>query len=988
MFFRRGALGVGLAPLMDARSLRASIVGCLLVAAFAAACSNSDRAQRSLVAIAVTPTNPAIAIGTSAQLAATGTFSDGTTEDVTTRLAWSSTDPAIASVGTGGTDDGLAFGVAVGTATITATDVATQVAGSTTLTVTSAVLTSIALTPAQPTIALGSTQQLTATGTFSDNTTQDLTNQVLWTSTFPAIATVSNTPGSRGRATGVAVGTTTITATHSGTAIAGTTDLTVTAAVLTSIAVTPANPSIALGTTAQLTATGTYSDNTTQDLTGSVVWSSADTGIATVSNGLSTSVAVGSTTITATDPMTNVAGSTTLTVTAAVLTSIAVTPANPQISLGMTRQFTATGTYSDSSTQDLTDSVTWSSSDTGIATISNAGGSEGLATSVAAGSTTITATDPGTNVAGSTTLTVTAAVLTSIAVTPANPQVALGLTQQFTATGTYSDSSTQDLTTSVTWSSSDTGIATISNAGGSEGLATTLALGSTTITATDPGTSIAGSTTLTVTAAVLASIAVTPANPQIALGSTQQFTATGIYTDSSSQDLTGSVTWSSSDTGIATISNAGGSEGLATSVAAGSTTISATDPGTSIAGSTTLTVTAAALVSIAVTPANPQVALGMTRQFTATGTYSDSSTQDLTGSVTWSSSDTGIATISNAGGSEGLATTLALGATTITATDPGTSIAGSTTLTVTAAVLVSIAVTPANPQIALGMTQQFTATGTFSDSSTQDLTTSVTWSSSDTGIATISNAGGSEGLATTLAVGSTTITATDPGTMIAGSTTLSVAGDIAFRAAESASAGSGVLSLAISTPAGTAAGDVMVAAIAVRPSSATITAPAGWSLVRRVDNASGNASSLAVYTRVATMSEPASHTWTFSASTGSAGGISTFGGVDTSTPIDVENGQTTASSLSHATPSVTTTVAGTMLVTAHAFASSATWTPPAGMTEAFEQASEMAPNSAGISIEGAYVLQAAAGATGTKTATASNDTDTGNAHILALRRAP
>src|SRR5262249_2218351 len=82
--------------------------------------------------------------------------------------------------------------------------------------------------------------------------------------------------------------------------------------------------------------------------------------------------------------------------------------------------------------------------------------SEGRATSAAPGATTITATDPGTGINGATTLTVTAAVLMSIAVTPANPSIALGRTQQFTATGTYSDNSTQDLTASITWSPSST----------------------------------------------------------------------------------------------------------------------------------------------------------------------------------------------------------------------------------------------------------------------------------------------------------------------------------------------------------------------------------------------------------------------------------------------------------------------------------------------------------------------------------------------------
>ena len=97
--------------------------------------------------------------------------------------------------------------------------------------------------------------------------------------------------------------------------------------------------------------------------------------------------------------------------------------------------------------------------------------------------------------------------------------------------------------------------------------------------------------------------------------------------------------------------------------------------------------------------------------------------------------------------------------------------------------LVSITVTPANPTIAVGTTVQFSALGTFSDSTTQDLTTTVTWGSTNTSVATISNVAGSNGKATPVAAGSTDIVATlqitepAPGS-ISGSTTLTVTGGI------------------------------------------------------------------------------------------------------------------------------------------------------------------------------------------------------------------
>jgi 6-phosphogluconolactonase len=180
--------------------------------------------------------------------------------------------------------------------------------------------------------------------------------------------------------------------------------------------------------------------------------------------------------------------------------------------------------------------------------------------------------------------------LTSIAVIPANFSLVLGNKQQFTATGTFTDGSTQGLTASANWLSSSTTVATMVNSPNSitNGLATGVALGSTTITATSG--SISGSTSLTVIPGALVSIAVTPANPSILAGGTFQLFATGTYISGVHQDVTNSVTWNSSNTGVATISNSPGTQGLATGVTAGTTTIAATS-GT-VSGNTILTVNA------------------------------------------------------------------------------------------------------------------------------------------------------------------------------------------------------------------------------------------------------------------------------------------------------------------------------------------------------------------------------------------------------------
>src|SRR5207253_3015851 len=138
---------------------------------------------------------------------------------------------------------------------------------------------------------------------------------------------------------------------------------------------------------------------------------------------------------------------------------------------------------------------------------------------------------------------------------------------------------------------------------------------------------------------------------------------------------------------------------------------------TGTVGMAMVTVTDATIVSIAVSPTNPSIAKGTTKQLTAMATFTDNSHQDISASATWASSSATVATVS----STGLATGGAKGTSYISASSGGQS--GKTTLTVGDATLVSIAVTPASPSIAAGTGKQFTATGTYTDNSTQDLTT-------------------------------------------------------------------------------------------------------------------------------------------------------------------------------------------------------------------------------------------------------------------------
>ncbi len=247
----------------------------------------------------------------------------------------------------------------------------------------------------------------------------------------------------------------------------------------------------------------------------------------------------------------------------------------------------------------------------------------------------------------------------------------------------------------------------------------------------------------------LTGVSMSPGTVSIAPTTTQQFTLTGSYNDDSSREVTVEATWSSSDPGVATVSAAG----IAAPVHAGTTTITATLEGHS--ASSTLTVTNAQLQSIEVLPASPSIPNGTALQLQATGHFDDGSAQDLTSQVAWASSASTV-DVGDAAGTKGLAASTALGAATSTVTATLGAIAGSTTLTVRDVSLASVSVSPATATVRVGRGLPFTATGSFSDASTPDMTREVAWGSSDTSIATV----GAGGLAVGVFAGTATITAT------------------------------------------------------------------------------------------------------------------------------------------------------------------------------------------------------------------------------------
>jgi trimeric autotransporter adhesin len=347
---------------------------------------------------------------------------------------------------------------------------------------------------------------------------------------------------------------------------------------LTTISISPAAPTVALGESKQLTATGVFSDASKQDMTKTVIWSTTEPSVASISlSGLALGKLIGSAKVTATSD--SVTATDTLAVGPAVVVSIAVSPESFSIPKGVTQQLSAVATFSDGSQKDVTHSATWSVAPTGIAAVN----ASGILTGQEVGSATVTADLA--SVKGSDTLTVSSAVMVSIAVSPQNLSVPKGKAQQLAAVATYSDGSQKSMTESATWSAVPTGIVTVSPTG----LVTAEAAGSATITASSA--SVQGNDPLTVTPAILVSITVAPAKPSIMLGTTQQFTAAGLFSDGTTKNLTNSTAWSSANASTASISPTG----MAAAESVGSTIISATS--VNVSGSATLAVEPQLLVT-------------------------------------------------------------------------------------------------------------------------------------------------------------------------------------------------------------------------------------------------------------------------------------------------------------------------------------------------------------------------------------------------------
>lgn len=477
-----------------------------------------------------------------------------------------------------------------------------------------------------------------------------------------------------------------------------------------SIELTPPGATLEAGRTLALLARPLDADGTVVTAR-TVVWSSSNTQLATVSNaGVVTARAAGEVRIAASAGGQSAVA--TITVLAREVASVQVTPVALSVRVRRTAPLEARAL--DAEGQILSDrTIVWSTNDPTIATVS----AQGVVTGVAAGATTITATTAGRS--GQAAITVTPEPVATVTVAPARDTLAVGLDLELTAT-VYSADGAVLSDRSVAWSVSDPEVASVSSAG----VVTALTPGSATVSAVSEGR--VGQSAIVVLARLANAITVLPGTSTIEVGGSVTL-ATQITDPNGNLIPDRVVVYSSDNTSAATVSQ----QGVVSGHAAGVARITATSDGRS--ATATVTVINVPVATVQIVPATSDLQPGGSRLLSVQARSSSGAL--LSGrAVAWISGASAFATVS----SGGLVLGVAPGVAVIAATVEG--VTGFATITVRAPVVATVAVSPSPATVAVNDQLMLSATA-LTESGAAIPGRLFTWTTSNPQVAFVSGSG-------------------------------------------------------------------------------------------------------------------------------------------------------------------------------------------------------------------------------------------------------
>lgn len=609
------------------------------------------------------------------------------------------------------------------------------------------------ITPSNSVIAVSTHQVYQAIATYSDGETKDVTQEVNWTSSEPALASIS----AGGVAQGSLAGEVQITATlaplqEGGSVLTDTAILKVTDAALTALNIEPAQAQILVGMTQNYRALALFADGHQQDVTNEASWTSLDADIATLDNtggaAVASGLAVGVTQVKAQFSAQEALA--TLVVLATKPSRLLITPLDEAIPNGTSLQYQAHLILEDGLSIDVTEQSIWHTAAIDIAAIDE----QGFLVAKSLGQTQVQATlvFAGASLSDSTSLTVEDAKVSNLVVTPAHRTVPLGTKGTYVATAYFSDGQVKDVSREAVWSASQTEVVDIVAQGQNAGDAITKAVGTSNISASYQAQEADAS--IEVTDAVITSLQISPINTQVPAGTRVQYHAYASFSDGSTKDVTSQGYWQSSEPQIASIGLTAENSGVADTYLVGITDIRFDYLG--LSQSTELTVTEAKVVDLQISPIDLQVPVGTQGQYSAIAYYSDGHSDDVTQQASWLSSNRQVISIVNSGAEGGYAKALTEGKVEISASYAGVNssdqdagvdtvasatVSSETTAKVTPAVLQRLIISPVKASVAAGNNQEYQLFALFSDGTSKEVTPFAYWQTSDTNIATIDTFG-------------------------------------------------------------------------------------------------------------------------------------------------------------------------------------------------------------------------------------------------------
>jgi len=636
----------------------------LFVFALLAGCElsppNSIETEKEVVKLEFSPPLNTFPRNSQLTLHARAYFADSSYQHVSSQARWFSTDPEVLEINNNGTVTTYKAGISTISVSLGTHSISKNVRVSdATPEFVRVELESFSVRPNMP-------FTLSVYAYFSDGSKLDVTNDINWhvvnndieDDTDIIVRTFDNNFRS------LVLGEGRITANYHNDAYNHTLVIAVNEAGLNKIRIPLLPKTYFVGSSVPLEALGYYSDDTVLDISQNVSW----TVTAITEDELGNPIQAGSATIDQfnssmrflepgkiriTASLDNAVETRTLTIKSANLKAIEIEPTANTIFVDEHKKLNAYAIYDSGDTYNISDSVSWASSVLNIADVSNI--NQFIANIYAADSgTTIISASYNQFFENELEVSVNDSTLDSLEIVSPNTSYALTTAARLKAVGHYSDGSSHDISELVTWGSADETVIKIGNTGSNAGKLEALKADSVEVSAKFKNKSTSLILTISDEAA-LTEITLQSDAGILYLDDTQAtVTATAVFDDDTSQDITELVTWQSSNNSSLFVGNHPQTKGRLTPLDTGLIVITASYNG--ISQDKTFTISDATLLNFSINTPEQNLSTAAAFQLTATANYSDGEIRDITEKVYWTSSDQEIATISNIPGMKGQVT--------------------------------------------------------------------------------------------------------------------------------------------------------------------------------------------------------------------------------------------------------------------------------------------------------------------------------------------